>query len=105
MNIGLVLSGGFAKGAYQLGALRAISEFVPLEDIKCMSSSSIGTLNSYAYATGQMDKIEDMWTNIMDGSSRIFITKILRGSLLQQYIKDIFNGEPMSIPFYTCLLD
>ena len=105
MNIGLVLSGGFAKGAYQLGALRAISEFVPLEDIKCMSSSSIGTLNSYAYATGQMDKIEDMWTNIMDGSSRVFITKILRGSLLQQYIKDIFNGEPMSIPFYTCLLD
>lgn len=105
MNIGLVLSGGFAKGAYQLGALRAISEFVPLEDFKCISSSSIGTLNSYAFVTGQMDRIEDMWQNIMDGGSRIFITKILRSSLLQQNIKDIFNNEPLPIPFYTCLLD
>lgn len=105
MNIGLCLSGGFAKGAYQLGALRAISEFVPMEDFKCISSSSIGTLNSYAYVTGQMDRIEDMWQNIMDGGSRIFITKILRSSLLQQNIKDIFNGEPLPVPFYTCLLD
>ena len=33
MNIGLVLSGGMAKGAYQIGALRALNNFVPLNEI------------------------------------------------------------------------
>lgn len=105
MNIGLVLSGGFAKGAYQLGALRAISEYVPLSDIKCVSASSIGCLNSYAFVTEQMERIEKMWMNISNGSSRIFITKLLRSSLLQQNIQDICLDEPPAVPFYTCLFD
>ena len=35
MNIGLLLSGGMAKGALQLGALCALSEIIPLEEIIC----------------------------------------------------------------------
>ena len=48
MNIGLVLAGGMAKGALQLGALYALSEFIPLEEIKYVSCASVGALNSYA---------------------------------------------------------
>ena len=50
MNIGLVLSGGMAKGAYQVGALTAIKEIIPDGNIKYISASSVGALNSYAYA-------------------------------------------------------
>ena len=45
MNIGLVLSGGMAKGAYQVGALKAINELFPKGSIKYISASSIGVLN------------------------------------------------------------
>ena len=46
MNIGLVLAGGFAKGAYQIGALRAIREYFEPEDIEYVSASSIGIIPS-----------------------------------------------------------
>ena len=52
MNIGLVFSGGMAQGAYQIRALRALNNFMPLHEIKYISCASIGVLNSYAYATG-----------------------------------------------------
>ena len=45
MKIGLVLCGGMAKGAYQIGVLRAIREFVPREDITTISCASVGVLN------------------------------------------------------------
>ena len=32
-KIGLVLSGGFAKGAYQIGILKALDEFVAYDNI------------------------------------------------------------------------
>lgn len=51
MNIGLVLSGGMAKGAYQIGVLRAISEYIPISEIKYISCESIGVFNGYALLT------------------------------------------------------
>ena len=44
MNVGIVLAGGFAKGAYQVGALNAIREMLPKEDVKYISCASIGAL-------------------------------------------------------------
>ena len=66
MNIGLVLSGGMAKGAYQIGALKALNHFIPLEEIKYISCASIGVLNGYAYATESLDRAEKMWKNIFN---------------------------------------
>ena len=63
MNIGLVLSGGMGKGAYQIGALRALNEFIPLKEIKYISCASVGVLNGYAYATDNLDVAEDIWKN------------------------------------------
>ena len=45
-KIGLVLSGGMAKGAYQAGALCAINEYFSPTDFDYVSSASIGTLNT-----------------------------------------------------------
>lgn len=106
MNIGLVLSGGMAKGAYQIGALRALNNFVPLNEIKYISCASIGVLNGYAYATENLDRAEQMWKNICSNDTRLVITQILRSSMLQQNIKNIYDsGKKLSSNFYCSLLD
>lgn len=107
MRIGLVLAGGFAKGAYQLGALKALSEFVPLSDIRCISAASIGALNGYAFATDQLDFITDMWKGFCRGDEKFFMTKILKSSLLQEDIRSLAKGgdELTASPFYTALYD
>ncbi len=106
MKVGLVLSGGFAKGAYQVGALRAIREFVPMEDIASISAASIGAPNAYAFANGRLDMIEQMWRDICDTDSRLFITSILRSSLLQQDIKKLCEeDDKINVPFYVPYLE
>ena len=106
MNIGLVLSGGMAKGAYQIGALRALNNFVPLNEIKYISCASIGVLNGYAYATDNLDRAEQMWKNICNNDTRLVITQILRSSMLQQNIKSIYDSDKkLSSNFYCSLLD
>lgn len=89
MNIGLVLSGGMAKGAYQVGALTAIKEIIPDGNIKYISASSVGALNSYAYAMDRLDELSDAWKNIDYDGSRAFIGSMLKSSYLQQSIKTI----------------
>lgn len=106
MNIGLVLSGGMAKGAFQVGALRAISEFIPLEEIKYISCASVGVLNGYAFATQNLDKAEKMWRNMCSNDSRLIISQVLRSSLLQRGIKKIYDSEKaLPMTFYSSLLD
>ena len=53
MKIGLILSGGIAKGAYQVGVLRAVEEFFSLDEISYISAASVGALNAAAYAAGE----------------------------------------------------
>lgn len=55
----MVLSGGGAKGAYQVGAFRALREY-PVR-IKCVSGSSVGGINAYAFAALTQEKIESLW--------------------------------------------
>ncbi|MBE5927082.1 MAG: hypothetical protein E7270_08995 [Lachnospiraceae bacterium] len=106
MNIGLVLSGGMAKGAYQIGALKAINDFIPLHEIKYISCASIGVLNGYAYATGNLKHAEEMWKNFSNDSTRLFLNQILRGNKLQQSITNICNSKNvLSSTFYCSLFD
>ena len=106
MNVGLVLSGGMAKGAYQIGALRAINEMIPLEDIKYISCASIGVLNGYAFLCEKLDLAEQMWKNICNNDTRLIINQILRSSMLQQNIANLYDSEKsISSSFYCSLFD
>lgn len=106
LNIGLVLSGGMAKGAYQIGALRAISEFIAPEDISFVSCASVGVLNGYAFATGQLDSAEEMWKSLCEDDSRLFVSQLLRSSLLQQNISRLYDtAEKPPMSFYCSLFD
>lgn len=58
---GLALEGGGAKGAYQVGALKAIQECG--FKIDTVVGTSIGAFNGAVYAQGDLDKLYDLWYN------------------------------------------
>ncbi len=104
MNIGLILSGGFAKGAYQIGALKALDEFVPKEEIKYLSCSSIGVLNGYAYRTGNLDLAREMWENVCEDGTRRLISQVLRSSLISQNVKLLCSEKKLPQSTFYCSL-
>lgn len=89
LKVGFVFSGGMAKGAYQIGALKAITKFFENEEITAVSSASVGVLNAFAFATGQVNEGVSFWKDMMCGQKKMFITSVLRGDYLQNAIKNL----------------
>ena len=58
----LALEGGGAKGAYQIGAWRALREAGVR--IRAVSGSSVGALNGAMIVMGDVKKAEEVWANI-----------------------------------------
>lgn len=104
-HIGLVLSGGMGKGAYQIGALTALNEFLKPSDFEFISAASVGVLNTYAYLTGSLQKAYDIWASVNLQGDRRFITSVLRSSFLQDIITDIITDAAIPGAFYVPLLD
>lgn len=63
-NIGLVLQGGGARGAYQVGVWRALNEFCVTPHINGVSGASVGSLNGAIFATGDFEAARNIWENI-----------------------------------------
>ncbi|MGL5756329.1 MAG: patatin-like phospholipase family protein [Paraclostridium sp.] len=61
MKIGLVLSGGGGKGAYELGVWKALKEMKLDPYIKVFSGTSIGAFNAVLFAQDDLDKAEALW--------------------------------------------
>lgn len=104
-NIGLVLSGGMAKGAYQIGALEAISEVFSISDFTYVSAASVGVLNTYAYLTGNLSKAKDMWTSVNKNGNREWITSMFKSVFLQNSIRDLVADVKIENTFYVPLLN
>lgn len=60
-NIGLVLSGGGAKGAYQVGVWKAMEEYGLTNKVKIASGTSVGALNATLFANVTTTKAEQLW--------------------------------------------
>ncbi len=67
LRIGIVLSGGGAKGVYQAGALKALWEFLSREEalpyVRAVTGTSIGSWNAMFWLTNQVqdDTLRDWW--------------------------------------------
>lgn len=61
-KIGIALEGGGAKGAYEIGVLRAIQELDIQYD--CVVGTSIGALNAVAYALKEYEKYSSLWKDM-----------------------------------------
>lgn len=104
-NIGIVLSGGGAKGAFELGALDVILKKIEEDGDKLVSVSgtSIGSFNGAFLAAGQFDFLKETWMS-WDNNSPINETFILGpyiGLLLHGYM---IPNEPLR-NFLTKTLD
>lgn len=63
-GIGLVLSGGGAKGAYQAGVWKALVEGGVAEKVAVISGTSVGAINAAAFAAvWNPNRIRDIWHN------------------------------------------
>ena len=62
-----MLSGGGGKGAYQIGVWRFLREAGIERYVSALSGTSVGALNSVLFASGNLEKAEELWlTKVQD---------------------------------------
>lgn len=64
MKVGLVLSGGGGKGAYELGVFMALQELGIAECIEVFAGTSIGAINAALFAQGDLTAAMGMWEEV-----------------------------------------
>ncbi len=64
---GLVFSGGGSKGAYEIGAWRALRELGIDRYINGVSGSSIGAFNTALFMQGDLERAENLWRELTKG--------------------------------------
>jgi len=83
-KIGLVLGGGGGKGAYQIGVWKALKEYKIDKYINYLSATSIGSLNSLLFLTGDLENAINVWGSITKSialTKRSFKDILLKRSL------------------------
>ena len=63
-KIGLVLSGGGAKGAYEIGVWRALETLGVTDQIDGIIGSSVGALNAVLLDSCGLEKAAELWENL-----------------------------------------
>ena len=64
LRIGLVLAGGGAKGAYEVGVYKALRELELVDNIKVISGTSIGAINGLFFSMDNPKVIGSSWRNL-----------------------------------------
>lgn len=108
-KIGLVLSGGGARAAYQVGVLKAICRLMPPDSknpFQVISGTSAGAINAVALASYAghyklgIRSLENIWKNF--SSDQIYRTDIkgVLGSSIKFFLNTFFGykaGDPVSL--------
>ena len=79
---GLVFDGGGARGAYQIGAWRALSEAGV--KISAVAGTSVGALNGALVCMGDLEKAEHIWKEM--AFSRVM-------DVDEELMEQFFDGE------------
>jgi NTE family protein len=108
-KIGLVLSGGGARAAYQVGVLKAICRLLPVDSknpFQVITGTSAGAINAVALASYSghyklgIRQLENIWKNF--SSEQVYRTdwKSVLGSSAKFLLNTLFGykaGEPVSL--------
>lgn len=65
-KVGLALSGGGARGAYQIGVWKAFKEHGIDNEIDAYAGASVGSLNALLFAMDDYELAYDTWMNLED---------------------------------------
>lgn len=90
-SIGIVLSGGLAKGGYQAGFIKLLLEMQNKDDDYYICSSSVGTLNGYALASNQANYLQNVWKSIDTVGVKNFFRFMKNKDFMQGYIEHMVN--------------
>jgi NTE family protein len=110
-NIGITLSGGGARGAYQAGLLRAIYDICKFKEspFRVISGISAGSINGMALAAGAEDfdqatkLLWDTWTTLhIDEIFKVGTFNILKTGLT--WMRDLSVGDWLGTPKSTTYL-
>ena len=111
---GVALEGGGARGAYHIGALKALVENG--YEISGIVGTSIGSFNAAVFAQGDLDKLYKFWTSSTsadiinmnkDDIVKIVNKKIDRSLVknITEYLKVAFSNKGMDFSNYKKMLD
>lgn len=95
-KLGLVLAGGGAKGAYQLGVYKALLETNLWGQVEAVSGTSVGALNAFLFSTTTLEESTSIWKKIqLDDMLKIdpphMLAKLLSLSLTKN-VMDLSHG-------------
>jgi NTE family protein len=104
-RIGLALGTGSARGWAHIGAIRALEERGIKADLVC--GTSIGALVGAAYASGELDRLEEWvtglaWTKVVRLMDLTWRGGLIRGQRLFTLFRTIFNDrdiDSLPIPY------
>jgi len=93
-SIGLVLSGGGAKGAFQVGAWKAMCTFGYAERVSVVSGTSVGAINGSVIAPsiGKACLLEKFWRENIDKILNFKLEELINSKKLMKYLLAIKNG-------------
>lgn len=66
-GVGLVLSGGGGKGAYEVGVWKALRDYGIAGRVTAFSGTSVGGLNAALFATADADCADRLWRTVVPG--------------------------------------
>lgn len=97
-KLGICLSGGGARGAYQIGALQALKELGILDRTVAFSGASIGAVNATFVTTDAMDIAKELWFNVPENplGDSPSIVKTLRDQKLKVIDSGIFSIKKLN---------
>lgn len=87
--LGLVLSGGGAKGAYEVGVWQELQAAGLASNVTAISGTSVGALNAALFAT-RPDAAERLWFEKMDDIFTINTNRV--GESIQKTLDDVSNA-------------
>jgi len=64
LKIGLVYSGGGSRGAWQVGAWKAMRELGIDKNVTVVAGTSIGAIHGAAFVQDEYDLLEEIWTGM-----------------------------------------
>lgn len=93
MKIGLVLSGGGGKGAYELGVWKALKELGLSQHISVFSGTSIGAFNAVLFAMDDMENAEKLWEEVTMEK----LVPLSKGELLKRGVGLYLGGKNIQL--------
>jgi NTE family protein len=99
LRLGLALGSGSARGWAHIGVIRALEERGVKPDIVC--GSSIGALVGAAYASGELDRLEEWvtglaWTKVVRLMDLTWRGGLIRGTRLFTLFRTIFEDRDIA---------